>query len=91
MRLRGIGGIGGDASVRTPRVSIADLGDVKVNVPAPEEQKKLASEFSATREKTRTLLARLEEVLWLTDQLRSSIITSVVTGAFDRTSERSIE
>ena len=90
MRLRGIGGIGGEASVRTPRVSIADLGDVRVQLPSQIDQKKLALKFSIAHEKTQILLAQLDEALGLASQLRVSIVTAAVTGTFDVTTGRSV-
>lgn len=41
-RLKGIGAGGESASVRTPRVNISDLGDIDVNLPPIEEQRRIA-------------------------------------------------
>lgn len=41
-RLRGIGAGGESASVRTPRINIDDLGNILVNLPSIEEQRRIA-------------------------------------------------
>jgi restriction endonuclease S subunit len=41
-RLKGIGAGGESASVRTPRINISDLGDVKVSLPSKEQQSKIS-------------------------------------------------
>lgn len=41
-RLKGIGAGGESASVRTPRINISDLGDIDVNLPPIEEQRRIA-------------------------------------------------
>jgi hypothetical protein len=41
-RLRGIGAGGESASVRTPRINIADLGEIEVSLPPIEEQRRIA-------------------------------------------------
>jgi type I restriction enzyme S subunit len=41
-RLRGIGAGGESASVRTPRINIADLGEIEVSLPPIQEQRHIA-------------------------------------------------
>lgn len=56
-RLKGIGAGGESASVRTPRVNISDLGDIDVNLPKIEEQRKIADYLDA---KTRIIDSLVE-------------------------------
>jgi restriction endonuclease S subunit len=83
-RLKGIGAGGEGASVRTPRVNISDLGDIDVNLPSIEEQRRIAEYLDEQVQSLRKIIAKKESLLNSMSQERLTKISALVTNGFNR-------
>lgn len=83
-RIRGIGTTDG-ANVRTPRISPADVLDIRVAAPGREEQSRQAAEVDADLRAVDLLVDRTQKMLSLARERRAALITAAVTGQIDVT------
>jgi type I restriction enzyme, S subunit len=81
-RLRGIGTTEG-GSVRTPRVGVADIGQIRLQVPDEEAQKDALGRLDAAREHTAAALSGVQRHIVLAQERRAALITAAVTGQMD--------
>lgn len=91
LRIRGIGGTESGA-VRTPRINVADLLDIRV-APTPTDVQ--ASDLRSVRAQTTrldALIAKAKAHIGLAEERRSALITAAVTGQIDvRTAGRATQ
>lgn len=88
LRLRGIGGTD-SGNVRTPRINVADLLDIRVDVPNSMTQEVEIEEVRVETARIDALVAKAEEHIALAKERRSALITAAVTGQIDvRTASR---
>lgn len=86
-RLRGIGGT--DAgNVRTPRINVADLLDIRVDVPTEADQRAAVRQYRDTQSRLDALIAKANQFIALARERRSALITAAVTGQIDVTKSR---
>lgn len=81
-RVKGIGSADLGAA-RTPRINIADLGEIRIAIPPLAEQLK---QLAAVREQTAkidVLITEAERFIELSRERRSALITAAVTGQID--------
>lgn len=78
-------GIGSDSlgNVRTPRVNVGDLKNVKVPARDNEEQARIVSELDSAEEQLGSLHSTVQCQLDLLAERRQALITAAVTGEFD--------
>lgn len=91
LRIRGIGGIDSGA-VRTPRINVSDLFDIRV---APTPATVQVSDLATLRAQTGridTLIGKAEQHIALAKERRAALITAAVTGQNDvRTAGRTTQ
>lgn len=83
-RIRGIGTVDG-ANVRTPRVSVRDLANVRTRVPSIAEQQREVQAAVARAAQTDLLIGKAERFIELARERRLALITAAVTGQIDVT------
>jgi type I restriction enzyme S subunit len=72
-RLKGIGAGGESASVRTPRVNISDLGDIEVNLPLIEEQRRIADFLDSQSSRIdKILVTKAQQIDLLKQEVQTS-------------------
>ena len=81
-RLKGIGGTEGGA-VRTPRVNVQDLVQIRVEIPPLEEQRRIVAELDAQTARIDTLIDKAERFIALSTERRAALITAAVTGELE--------
>lgn len=79
-RLKGIGAGGESASVRTPRVNISDLGDIDVNLPPIEEQRRIADYLDVETKRIQELIKLKKNLVAKYDELFNSVRNYLVVG-----------
>lgn len=82
---RRVKGIGSSelGSARTPRINVADLGDIRVDVPSQRQQ---AAERDAVERQVARIVRLIDEAerfIELARERRSALITAAVTGQID--------
>lgn len=82
MRLRGIGSTDSGA-VRTPRIGVADLGSILVDVPSPEVQRAELREVQGAVARIETAIAVAQRSVELARERRAALISAAVTGKID--------
>lgn len=83
-RLKGIGAGGESASVRTPRVNISDLGDIDVNLPPIEEQRRIADYLDSQLHSARMMISKKEALsASLSHERLTKISSLVISGSCD--------
>jgi type I restriction enzyme S subunit len=78
-RLRGIG-TAEQGNVRTPRINIEDLGDIVTQVPAPDEQRRIAGFLDRETARTEAVIQQKRLLLKRLSERRRSVIFYGVTG-----------
>lgn len=81
-RIRGIGGTDG-GNVRTPRLNIRDLLDIRVEIPSLDAQLSDTEEWARDHQRIDTLMAKVEAFIETTKERRAALITAAVTGKID--------
>lgn len=81
-RLRGIGTVDG-SSVRTPRVSLSDICEIRVFVPPLEVQRADVTRFEYENAQIDALIAKAERFIELAQERRAALITAAVTGQIE--------
>lgn len=81
-RLRGIGTVNG-SSVRTPRVSLSDICEIRVFVPPLEVQRADVARFEYENAQIDALIAKAERFIELAQERRAALITAAVTGQIE--------
>lgn len=81
-RLRGIGSTDSGA-VRTPRISVKELGDIRVTVPAPEKQQREVESVSISTSRIAGAIASAQRGVELARERRAALIAAAVTGKID--------
>lgn len=81
-RVRGIGSISLGAA-RTPRINLSDLGDIRLSVASPAEQKAEIASAESLGAGLDVLAAEAELLVRLARERRSALITAAVTGQLD--------
>ncbi|GGW09803.1 hypothetical protein GCM10018980_20830 [Streptomyces capoamus] len=87
-RLRGIGGTENGA-VRTPRINSNDLGDIRVPLPSPEEQRRIANFLDAETTRIDYVVATLQRELKLLAERRAAGVLAAVSGSTHKNQRRS--
>jgi type I restriction enzyme S subunit len=82
MRLRGIGGTDSGA-VRTPRISVADLGAILVSVPSAALQSAELQAVTTSTERIEKALMVAQRSVELARERRAALISAAVTGKID--------
>lgn len=82
LRLRGIGGRDSGA-VRTPRVSVGDIGEIRVDVPQLAEQSTELAMIRRSEESIAGLAAEVQGLISVLRERRAALITGAVTGKID--------
>lgn len=82
MRLRGIGTTDSGA-VRTPRISVADVGAILVDVPTSSTQRDELGAVTTSTERTEAARAVAERTVALARERRAALISAAVTGKID--------
>ncbi|MEJ1091526.1 restriction endonuclease subunit S [Microbacterium istanbulense] len=82
MRLRGIGGTDSGA-VRTPRISVADLGAILVSVPSGTLQSAELQAVVTSTERIEKALMVAQRSIALARERRAALISAAVTGKID--------
>lgn len=81
-RVRGIGSADlGNA--RTPRINVADLGEIRIAAPSPDQQAAEVSDLADELERLDLLMLEVERSIELSRERRSALITAAVTGQID--------
>lgn len=78
-RLKGIGAGGESASVRTPRINIADLGDVVINIPPIEEQRRIADYLDSVCKTIDESMKIFNNLIALSEELLISKVSNLFT------------
>ncbi|MFI7583156.1 restriction endonuclease subunit S [Kocuria sp. M1N1S27] len=78
-RIRGIGTIESGA-VRTPRINVSDLGEIRVDVPPLSTQCDAIERLHHENSHIGMLIAKSERLIELSQERRSALITAAVTG-----------
>jgi type I restriction enzyme S subunit len=81
-RIRGIGGID-SGSVRTPRINVSDLLDIRVSQPPLGMQAAAREELGTLTSQIDTLITKTTEHIGLANERRAALITAAVTGQID--------
>lgn len=81
-RLRGIGGEE-QGNVRTPRINVEDLGEIRVPVPALAEQTAIADFLDAETARIDALIAKKRQLVQLVDERFQIVMFSGVTGRLE--------
>lgn len=81
-RIKGIGGTEG-GSVRTPRINIADLNQIRVATPSLNDQTRAMRQIRAERASIDSLIEKTKRFIELSKERRSALITAAVTGEID--------
>lgn len=81
-RIKGIGSAD-LGSVRTPRINISDLAEIRIDVPATSSQVDELQKLRAETVKIDSLLVETEKFIELSRERRSALITAAVTGQID--------
>lgn len=82
LRLRGIGTTDSGA-VRTPRISVADLGEILVSVPASAVQAAELRAVTSSTEQIEAALSVAQRSVELARERRAALISAAVTGKID--------
>ncbi len=82
MRLRGIGSTDAGA-VRTPRISVADLGEIRVSVPSAALQSAELQAVMTSTERIEKALTVAQRSVELARERRAALISAAVTGKID--------
>ncbi|MEI7890226.1 MAG: restriction endonuclease subunit S, partial [Actinomycetes bacterium] len=81
-RVKGIGSAQlGNA--RTPRINVVDLGEIRLDVPSPAEQVTERSVVERQVSRIDALVIEAEQLINLSLERRSALITAAVTGQID--------
>jgi type I restriction enzyme S subunit len=86
-RLRGIGSIG-QGNVRTPRINAEDLGDIRVDLPSLDQQRRIADFLDAETGRIDTLISKRELQRRLLDEKVLAAAYSAVVGLGESTERR---
>lgn len=81
-RLKGIGGTESGA-VRTPRINVADLNEIRVELPAREVQAAQIAEIDAEIARIDRAAATATRAIDLARERRAALISAAVTGKID--------
>lgn len=81
-RLRGIGSTEG-GSVRTPRVAVSDIGQIRVSVPSEAQQTREVSVLMEERRQVSGVVATVQKHMDLARERRAALIAAAVTGQLD--------
>ncbi|MBN7794065.1 hypothetical protein [Microbacterium esteraromaticum] len=82
LRLRGIGSTDSGA-VRTPRISVADLGEIVVSVPASTVQAAELRAVTTSTDRIEAALSVARRCVELARERRAALISAAVTGKID--------
>ncbi len=82
LRLRGIGSTDSGA-VRTPRISVADLGEIVVSVPASAVQAAELRAVTTSTDRIEAALSIARRGIELARERRAALISAAVTGKID--------
>lgn len=85
-RLRGIG-TSESGQVRTPRINVVDLLNIRMDVPSRSEQASILATLDRETAKIDTLIAKVERHIELAKERRAALITAAVTGQIDVTKD----
>lgn len=83
LRLRGIGSVD-QGNVRTPRINAEDLGEIRVPMPTPPEQRAIADFLDRETARIEALIAAKRRMIELLDEMYSARITQEISGGEDR-------
>ncbi|MDQ3158420.1 MAG: restriction endonuclease subunit S [Actinomycetota bacterium] len=81
-RIRGIGSVESGA-VRTPRISVTDLGHIRLAVPSLEDQRVQSASLFKQTSAIDSLIDECRELIALLKERRSALISAAVTGKID--------
>jgi len=81
-RLKGIGGTESGA-VRTPRINVADLNEIRVSVPSPSTQADQTATIQARAAGNDRAAATARRSIELARERRAALISAAVTGKID--------
>lgn len=81
-RLKGIGGTEGGA-VRTPRINVADLLDIRIDLPRLEDQRSDIEALQTRMAEIDALVSKAEQFIALAKERRAALITSAVAGRIE--------
>jgi type I restriction enzyme S subunit len=70
------------------KIRVEDVRELSVPLPEPNEQRRIAKEFSMAELSTKSLLDRIDQQLNLLTERRDALITAAVTGQLDPSSYR---
>jgi type I restriction enzyme S subunit len=82
LRIRGIGGIE-SGSVRTPRINVADLLDIRVATTSMAEQVRNLESVLDQTSRIDTLIEKTQHHVALAKERRAALVTAAVTGQID--------
>lgn len=82
MRLRGIGSVDSGA-VRTPRIGVADLGEILLETPSPQEQRSELERIEQSTSRIEAAVAVAQRSVDLARERRAALISAAVTGKID--------
>ncbi|MCG3040984.1 restriction endonuclease subunit S [Streptomyces sp. S1A] len=82
LRLRGIGTTGSGA-VRTPRINVNDLLDIRVAETSNGDQLSELADYGKQTAKIDALIAKVQQHIALAQERRAALITEAVTGQID--------
>lgn len=86
-RLRGIGGISSGA-VRTPRINVADIMEIELEIPRVTEQHRYLRSAEIHHGQIDVLADEAKRNIALSKERRAALITAAVTGQIDVTTGR---
>jgi type I restriction enzyme S subunit len=81
-RLRGIGSTE-SGMIRTPRINAADLGDIRIVVPANDHQVELVDRIQSDLAKHEALREMSKKMVAVLRERRAALISAAVTGKID--------
>lgn len=85
-RLRGIGDVG-SGNVRTPRINMTDLLEIRWPIPPLDEQRRIADFLNAETAQIDTLIAEQERFIELLRERRGSLVSSHLSALAAPTTE----
>lgn len=88
-RLRGIGSVD-QGTVRTPRINVDDLLEIRIPVPAEDRQQKIVDQCAQAEANANERAAALTRLTDLLEERKRSLITAAVTGNLDVTAAKPI-
>ncbi|MGW9628730.1 restriction endonuclease subunit S [Microbacterium sp. NPDC055521] len=81
-RLKGIGTTEG-GNVRTPRINVSDLFEIRLDIPSRHIQDAQAAAVTNLNRKVDALVAKAERFIELSKERRAALITAAVTGQLE--------